>query len=81
VRKKIVEVSWVDPTTEAGWIEDDNHTQPLPTLKSYGILVSKSKKLVVLAGSYDPDQKKYADRFKWPTGCVKDIRVIEEVEL
>jgi len=81
MRKWIVEISWRDPTTDAGWVDEDNHTKKLPILKSYGILIAITKTQVIIAGSYDPDQKKYGDRSKFPKGCVESIRNIERVKL
>jgi len=79
--KKIVEISWRDPTIDAGWCENTDHNKRLPILKSYGILVSDTKHQVCIASSYDPEQKKYADRSKFPKGCVEKIRIIEVVDL
>ena len=73
---KLVEVTWVDPTIDAGWQEDD-HEAPLTELKSYGILVSNTEKQVCIAGTYDPEEQKYADRTRFPKGCVIEIRDIE----
>lgn len=75
---KLVEVVWSDPTIDAGW-QDDDHEAPLTELFSYGILVSNTEKQVCIAGSYDPVEKKYADRTRFPKGCVKNIRDIETV--
>ena len=76
---KVVEVLWCDPTIEAGWVEDDHETD-LATMRSYGILISKGPKLVVIAGSYDADTKKYADRTKFPTGCVVEVNTIKRID-
>ena len=77
MKPKIVEVEWTDPTIEAGWCEDD-HEISLPLLHTVGYLVSSGPKLVVVAGSYDASEDKFADRTKFPTGCVSGIRTIEE---
>lgn len=74
---KIVEVSWQDPTIDAGWQEDDHETT-LSTMKSYGILLSDTKKQVCIAGTYDAEEKKYADRSRFPKGCVTNIKVLYE---
>lgn len=79
LKKKLVEVTWQDPTIDAGWVDDDHHT-PLTKLKSYGILIRNTPHIVI-AGSYDSVQKKYADRTKFPKGCVESIRVIEVLSL
>lgn len=73
---KVVEVTWKDPTIDAGWQDDDDHDAELPDMKSYGILVSNTKRQVCIAGSYDKSQKAYADRSKFPKGCVKSVKVI-----
>lgn len=75
---RIVEILWRDPTIEAGWVEDDHDTD-LSILRSYGILVSQGPKLTVLAGSYDPTEEKYADRTKFPSGCIVEVRTIEVI--
>jgi hypothetical protein len=76
--QKLVEVTWVDPTTDAGWQEND-HKAPLTEMKSYGLLISNTKKQLCIAGTYDKDEKKYADRSRFPKGCVVKIREIEVV--
>jgi hypothetical protein len=80
MKKKIVEIKWRDPTIDAGWVDED-HEKPLPIMRTYGILISKTKEQVVIGGTYDREQKKYADRTKFPLGCVVEIRVIETVDL
>ena len=81
-KKKIVAVHWKDPTIEAGWVEDD-HDRQLVTFVSYGVLISKDKGQVVLAGTVSPEDKvkRYADRTKFPKGCVVKIEIIGEVNL
>ena len=74
---KIVEVIWKDPTIDSGW-QDEDHHNTLPDIKSYGILIYNTKKQVCIAGTYDPDQQKYADRTRFPKGCVSKVRVIYE---
>ena len=80
MKKKIVEVSWRDPTIDSGWVDDD-HNKILPIIRTYGILISKNKSQVVLAGTFDAKENKYADRSKIPTGCVSGIRLIEVIDL
>ena len=50
-------------------------------MKTYGILISNTKEQVCVGGSYDASTKKYADRSKFPKGCVIGIRVIEVVNI
>ncbi len=79
MRRRIVEVTWLDPTIDAGWHEDDPD-KPLRELKTYGILVRKGKQITI-AGSYDPEHKRWADVTRFPKGCVISIRVIETVNM
>lgn len=79
MKKKLVEISWQDPTIDAGWVEDDHDTK-LPLMKSYGLLISKTKTQVSIGGTYDAREKKYADRTKFPSGCIVAIRVIEVID-
>ena len=82
-KKKIVEISWRDPAIMEGWEDLDlhPHDKELPVFYSFGILVSKTKEQVVIAGGYAPEDGHYCDRSIFPVGCVKSVRVIEEVKL
>lgn len=81
MKKKLVEVLWKDPTIEAGWVEDD-HNKPLPILHSYGVLIHKGD-MVVIAGTISPSEKekRYADRTKFPKGCVIEIKELGTIEV
>lgn len=76
----VVAVYWKDPTIESGWVKD-NHEEGLPDFVSYGVLVSQEGDLVVLAGTVAPDstEEHYADRTKFPKGCIVKIDVIGEI--
>ena len=82
-KHKIVEISWRDPSIWEGWVDPivDPHDKELPLFKSYGILVEKDKNQIVIAGGYVPEDGHYCDRSIFPVGCVKNLRVIEEVKL
>jgi hypothetical protein len=82
-KHKVVEVSWRDPAIDEGWIDAVHHPhdKELPIFKSYGILISQTKKQIVIAGGYAGSDGAYCDRSTYPAGCVEEVRVLEEVKL
>lgn len=81
IRKRLVEVTWVDPQTRAGWHEDDECVEFTP-IKTFGLYVrkDKSKDCLTIAASYEPEDNKWTDKMDFPLGCVKKIREIEVIE-
>jgi len=81
-KKKVVAIHWRDPTIDSGWVEDDTHDKDLPINISYGVLISKGTNIVI-AGTVNVEVEKdrYADRTKFPKGCVDKIEIIGEVTL
>jgi hypothetical protein len=73
---KPVEVSWQDPETTAGWANDRTVKSKLPIIHSYGILVKVTKSRVVVAGTVSRKCKMWCDIFKFPRGCVMDIKEV-----
>lgn len=79
VKKKLVEVIWVDPETDGGWHEDD-HDGPMPRLYTYGLLVRKTKDRLTIASGWDPARGNWSDLMRFPIGTVVKINVIKTVE-
>jgi len=82
MRLRHVRVTWVDAHTEAGWFQyDPKEKLKLPLTYSTGIFVDKTKDFLILASTYDPEIKDYADRHNIPAGMVKKIKTLltEEV--
>lgn len=81
MKKKLVEISWIDARAhEAGWTHDNPDDKPT-VLKTYGLLVRKTKDVVVHASTFDPDTGAWSERAEIPTGMVIKIRTIETVEV
>lgn len=79
MRKKLVELTWIDIETHAGWHDEED--KPFIPMKAYGILVRKDQERYTLASGYDPENKKWSDKMHFPKGVVQHMRVIEEVDL
>lgn len=81
MKLKLVCIEWVDAETSvSGWSDDDPEKSP-QILKTYGLLVRKDKNFVVHASTYDPEQEKWSERGKIPTGMVKRISVLTTVDI
>lgn len=78
MRKRLVEVTWVDIETRPGW--QDECKKDLRPIKTYGLLVRRGK-VLTLASGYDPESKKWADLMRFPKGCVLSVRTVEEVSV
>jgi len=79
-RIKLVCVEWVDAEADAGWSRDDPKDDKPMVLKTFGLLVRKTKDWVIHADTYLPDTKMWGSKGKIPTGMVRKIRVITTVE-
>ena len=79
VKKKLIEVVWLDPETDGGW-RDGDHDEPMDRIYAYGLLVSKTKDRVPLAAGYDPAKDSYSDLMRFPIGCVLKITTILTME-
>jgi hypothetical protein len=78
VKHKIVEVTWLDARSEAGWVPGDGENRPVTT---YGILGRTTKTCLILWSSYDPQEKTYGDRHRIPKGMVLKKKVLAEIEV
>ena len=75
---KLVEIEWQDIEEHAGWQEVDQ--RPLVILKSYGLLVSKTRWHITIANCYDPETTNFSGVHKYPKGCILNMRVIEVIK-
>lgn len=81
LKKKLVEITWIDArASEAGWTKDDPSNRNIE-LKTYGLLVRKDKKTVVHASTYDPETGLWSEKGEIPRAMTVQIRVIAEVEI
>lgn len=83
MKKKLIEVTWLDAEGEAGWFEDKNqYDKETKEYKSYGLLVRKTKHWIILASTKCPHTKNgWSDCQKIPRGMVIAIREVEEVKV
>jgi len=79
VRKKLVEIVWVDIQSDAGW--QDLPDKELHPIKTFAILVRKTKTEYLLASTYDSEVKKYGDLHRFPKGVVQSCTVISMVDI
>ena len=79
MRLKIVEITWLDAYSEAGWKDIDKMSMvPLPVITSVGYLIEKNDRVVRLAHSINTDQ---CDFTLIPAGTVSRVRTIGHVTL
>jgi hypothetical protein len=69
----IVKVVWLDPQTNAGWIEERGHLEPVTTV---GFFLDNANGTLRLADTYHSGTEEYADELLFPSGCVLHIEVI-----
>ena len=82
MKLKLVCVEWVDARAHAGWFEYDYKNPPKNVpVRTYGLLVHDRKDAIVLASSYDPKEKQFADRNEIPKGICKTIKTIKVLEV
>jgi len=79
VRKKLVEIVWVDPETDPGWHSEDHH-RPMDSIYAYGLLVSQTEERVTLATGYDPSKQNWSDLMRFPRGCILKMTTILTLE-
>ena len=74
---RIVFVEWEDPTGNSKWaaIEDARENTPIQCV-SVGLLISDSKKNLVLAASYCEENMTVADVTVMPRSAVRSMRTI-----
>ena len=70
----LVEVSWIDSYTEAGWSE---YAPEKVETKTYGLLVKKTRDWVTLAMTQEKNY--WGNLWYIPTKNVVNIRPIEEI--
>lgn len=81
MKKKLVEIHWIDAEADSGWTSDDPRTDSPKILKTYGLLVRKTDQWVIHADTFDSQNNHWAGKGKIPRGMVKKIRVIETVDV
>jgi len=81
MKKKLVEIHWIDAEAEAGWSEDDPAKDKPTILKTYGLLVRKTKDWVIHADTYIPETKVWGGKGKIPAGMVKKVKTLMTVDV
>lgn len=75
-----VEVRWIDAETSHGWENESEIKTPTEPVTTFGLLVKKDKKFVVVAASAswnETDQEySFNARITIPRGMVKEINVL-----
>lgn len=62
-----VKVTWLDPQTNAGWIEERCDLEPVVTI---GFFIEESDTTLWLASTYHNGTENYADEMIFPKGCI-----------
>ena len=81
MKKKLIEISWIDAEGHAGWSHDDPNEDTPIILKTYGLLVRKTKDWIIHADSFDPQSKTWSGKGKIPMGMVKKIKTLMTVDI
>ena len=82
MKKKLVEITWVDADGESGWSHYNPSTK-MPVVKTFGLLVNHNwKKMDHLAhaDSYCNDSGDWSGLGRIPTNMIKSVRLIKWVE-
>lgn len=78
MKKRLVEITWIDIETRAGW--QDEKQPKLKPIKTYGLLKKRGNPVEIASG-FDPSNKKWSDVMLFPRGCILNIRLIEQVDV
>ena len=62
-----IEVVWLDPQTNAGWIEEKTYLEPVTTV---GYYLEEDDTTLWLSSTYHKGTKEYADELVFPKGCI-----------
>lgn len=68
-----VEVIWLDPQTNAGWIEEKTY---LEEVKTIGYFIGEDDTHLWLASTYHKGTKAHADELVFPKGCIVETSLI-----
>ena len=76
---QLVKVTWIDADHSNGWIAEDDidRFEKEEPSYAYGLLVSKTKKFVLL--SHEKSGSHWLGIFRIPIGMIRKIEVIQEV--
>lgn len=81
---KIIKVTWIDSTaSNLSWLmmEDIKNWQDVEPMLiyTYGALVQEDKNYYVIAQNYGKDPEQCCSLMSIPKGCVKELKVLEEL--
>lgn len=81
MKKRLVEISWIDAEGESGWTKDDPKDDKPTILKTYGLLVRRTNQWVIHADTFDPVSKHWSGKGKIPAGMVKKVKILATVDI
>lgn len=71
-----VEVVWIDPMTEGGWLLPESAEEAQPAVcVNVGYLLNRDRKVIRLVSGYASNDS-VSDVFAIPTACVKKVRFL-----
>jgi hypothetical protein len=71
-----VEVVWIDPTSEGGWILPDVAEQAQPAVcVNIGYLLTRDRKVIRIVSGYASNDS-VSDVFTIPAACVRGVRFL-----
>ncbi len=76
VRRKLVEVRWIDSTFHTGWRKADRPLPELTICRTVGYMVSDGKKTVVVSMNSEKDGD-YSETMVIPRSCVRSVRRVK----
>lgn len=67
IKGELIRVVWLDPQTNAGWIEEETHLESVITV---GFFIKESDTTLWMASTYHKGTEQYADEMIFPKGCI-----------
>lgn len=75
---KIYEVVWIDSGFSGGWRPGDAEPEPLPKIRSYGIISHRSDKMLEISSSHS-ENGDLLNPLGIPLGAVLEINELKEI--
>jgi hypothetical protein len=73
----LVEVQWLDASTDSGWLSEDEQEPTVPLVVTVGFLVKQNEALLSIASTVG-DARDHNSRIQIPIGMVVEMRVIKK---
>lgn len=81
MKKKLVCISWIDADSTSGWTADRPENDKAVILKTYGLLVRRTKLWVIHADTFDRESNHWSGLGRIPVGIVRSVKTIALVDV